>query len=152
MILRHALSIRRNLRLHVCVCVVTLKTINKHIMLQPTTFVFLSRDTIFCPFTRTKPDRNEFLCSSILSSYSAGVSISISSSALKCAQTVSSCTKNSFISACPPHPPHVLTRKESQLDVQTRATPDNTFLCVMYVINCMSAVIRRKEMPPYRQY
>lgn len=46
----------------------------------------------------------------------------------------------------PPHPPHVLTRKESQLDVQTHATPDNTFLCVMYVINCMSAVIRRKEM------
>lgn len=45
-----------------------------------------------------------------------------------------------------PHPPHVLTRKESQLDVQTHATPDNTFLCVMYVINCMSAVIRRKEM------
>lgn len=46
----------------------------------------------------------------------------------------------------PHHPPHVLTRKESQLDVQTHATPDNTFLCVMYVINCMSAVIRRKEM------
>lgn len=146
MIFRHALSIRRNLRLYVCarVCVVTLETINKHIMLQPTIFPFWSRDTIFCAFTRTKPDCNEFLCSSILSSFPS-VSISISSSALKCAQTVSSCTKNSFISACTPTP-HMFS-PEKKVSLMCRHTqPQTAHFCVMYVINCMSAAIRRKEM------